>query len=415
MRIPPYEKSLMSKKDELYERSIVWCPKHMDDKRALSTHYGSMAKIWWKCVACDYEWTALSGDVFRKNRPSGCKKCKYVSNGKQRATPATVEASVFGAVGELADRNILPDMTDAEALATKRGSGKKKWWICTHSECNGYRWLQTPCTVVNGGHGCIMCKNRATGVRSSAPKSMAFSLYGYKDALSSRDIEYCISDAEAAEVACSSDKKQSFVCAVCRTKWTATPKNVLGRNETGCPSCSNGTGSVCESVLRNAIKYTDLDDTMRIEVDGGEWRPYDQPGRDLRFHFRFDARARVYGAFGDEPYRTFVVECDGKQHFKPVKFGGCPSDPDKQRHTDVRKMKWAFERDIPVIRVPAKIFYPKSPCYDPLWRERFSELCASAISWEPGRVVNGLKFPLFLYPGTYELYSGHVSSLEDAP
>jgi hypothetical protein len=245
------------------------------------------------------------------------------------------------------------------------------------------------------------------GLSKRIPKSITKSLFGQKNNLNDRDIFYSrLTDEEASKIAMNSQTKRWFTHRVCGTEWEARPANVCGKQQQGCPKC--GKLNVCENLVREALRGMALGDgVVVVGVDDSDWSPEDCV---YGHRYRFDIRVHVSIDGATEPVRFFLIEVDGPQHFEARCFDGAnPTNPDAQRHTDILKMQWAFERDIPVVRVPTAVVSFSSKAREVNWIERVRGVCIPAAKYE--QRVSGIKFPLFVYPGTEKLYSRHIDDI----
>lgn len=192
-------------------------------------------------------------------------------------------------------------------------------------------------------------------------------------------------------------------CLECRNIWTAEAYSVVG-NMRGCPVCNKP--GLTEKTVREAVCDMDLGD-IELVVDSGEWVPED--GVDGK-RYRFDIRANVFE--DDEPPRFFVVEVDGEQHFGPWNRDGPGKEHADRVRADVVKMAWAFERRIPIVRVPTSVVSWGSTESERDWVAKLEMLCREAVDWRPSEDESD--YPLIIYPGKEWMYAQHVEELEEA-
>lgn len=197
--------------------------------------------------------------------------------------------------------------------------------------------------------------------------------------------------------------KVPWICISCGGTWKAMTNDVCGKNKTGCPVC-NRPGDT-ERRVREALGEMDLG--VEVSVDAGEWTPPE--GGDGRRR-RFDIRVNVIAKGVRE--RFFIIEVDGEQHFGTTMFfGGVPTDHDAQVISDAEKMKWAFERGIPIVRIPTSVVAWGSAERDRDWVSKLEVECRKAA--ELCSTADDPSMPLFLYPGSGDKYARHVAALEN--
>lgn len=391
------ERSLFARKAELASRNIE-CMLSDADMRKTSSKT-RVFLVAWMCMACWHAWEALPHNVICG--ATGCPYCVHNPTdlcGDEDCT-ACVARSLFAHKDELATRKITCTLSDDQMLKTTQFSGGSCEWrcgVCMHT------W-DAPPDKVSRGNGCPYCYGCCPPCGSDecivcAPRS----LFAYKDDLKARSIESALDVLTMKRISGQQNlPKLPWRCIECDYVWTARANHVCGAAKSGCPVCKKPGDT--ETRVRGAVRAMDLGDVVTI-VNDGEWMP--PGGVDGNMRYRFDIHAKVYD---DERTRFFVVEVDGEQHFGPWNRDCVGEDHAARLRRDVEKMAWAFERGVPIVRVPTSVVAWGSTEREHDWIVKLTELCRAAAEW-----TGGDEMPLFLYPGKEWIYTEHISELYKA-
>lgn len=354
-------------------------------------------KVEWKCSDCAHRWQASGNSVVGRN--SGCPYCAGKSLcGKaecNRCFTRSICASERGSVLYAGEEN---------PLLISSHSHRKVKWKCDVPGCNHVFWAHPGyvchqqsrvCPYCNGkqlcgDHSCIRCTGRSI---SSSERGML--LYA--------------GETDPHKIFMRSGKDVKWKCddANCGHTWFASPHNVLGTGQKGCPYCGGqrlcGVQS-CISCTRRSLAgsahamrlYAGDENPLTISIGSNKilmWR-CDDP--DCAHTWQMSAHAlagcpvctssraerlvceylKSSGAkFSREwtnhscrdklPLRfdfhltkwhdcivSFILELDGLQHFKLLMHG--PSAFAINRAHDLHKMRWALKRGIPVVRLTSR-------------------------------------------------------------
>lgn len=134
--------------------------------------------------------------------------------------------------------------------------------------------------------------------------------------------------------------KMKFKHDFCETVFETTWDNFRSKN-TGCPVCSNQKSSV-EVEIEKILKKFKL-----------------RSGKDYISEARFDDCKHISNLYFDFyfPNRNIVLEYDGQQHYKPVRFGGISQEKaeenfNSQKMRDKIKKEYCKNNKIKLIRIP---------------------------------------------------------------
>ena len=358
--------------------------------------YGSAIKLTFRhqCTPERYHDFECKPNNFTNGR-----RCPYCSLPAKRLCgdkdcPVCTPRTLFGAKEVLGARAIGYAMDDASALKISRGSHAIIDWTCTKAGCGGV-WKSDPHLVLGGipPTGCTRCADKSRKIARRTPDSFEQSLESELPALAARVpplvFVSCEKDGDSlrpSDLCRQSNYYATWRCGRCNREWSQTINNVTG-NGRSCASCSlEASAQRVKSVLETAIAGGDIDD---FEI---EWRPKGEA-------FRFD-----FLVHGDGERRA-IVEVDGRQHFERWDFDASDEGLADRRRRDVAKMAWAIARGIPTVRVPtsAVSFDPRATD----WQAVLVNVVLVALVWTP----DSDEFPVFLYPGSGEVYAIHMNDL----
>lgn len=187
---------------------------------------GSGTKVWWRCTE-GHSWeVSTNGRLHLKSLTirSGCPICagKQVLAGFNDLATTHLETAAewdYSANGAL-----TPQCVTA-------GSGKRAWWVC--SDDDGHCWDAVVNCRALGGDGCPYCSGyRASpGVNDLATTHPEIAAQWDHDANG---------DLTPQSVSAGSNKLVHWGCSENALHlWIAKPVDRTGKNQTGCPYCSN--------------------------------------------------------------------------------------------------------------------------------------------------------------------------------
>lgn len=315
------------------------------------------------CLLCGHLFNARGNSVISLGRacPFCCynpmKICKKSEN-----CELCIERSVdsLDIVELLAKRFVEYDdaKNDIPACEISRSSHVKCWWKCTKPGCE-HSFDAAPADITRPettnaetsrtyhGTGCPYCCRKSekfcpveTGCASCVARSLA------SKALAEEIVDHAIpvtgplekdgTRRPLEETAQQCNKKCLFLCPDVpdHGEFSATSNAVVGSNGNGCPKCVNKSEDTMLTFLEKALS----------EIHGCTWKRQGQtPSSGTR---KFDMIIRFDNG------TTVVVEIDGAQHFKVVRFSRSkPSTPEVQRGVDVEKTLAAQKDGVSVVRI----------------------------------------------------------------
>jgi len=190
---------------------------------------GSTARVWWRCLACQFEWAT---PVYSRGRNgTGCPKCSYRRRGITRATPAPGES--FGDQFPDVAKEWHPTRNgDVKPTDVKPGSNKRRWWQC--GTC-GHEWEVEP-KDRRRGEQCPECAERQRNMTKSTPKPGRSLADLYPDIAAEWHPTKNV-PVTAADVNPGSKKNRWWRCRACGHDWETDPDHRTRRGD-GCPKCS---------------------------------------------------------------------------------------------------------------------------------------------------------------------------------
>lgn len=229
------------------------------------TYCGSMNKIPFRCKKCGTIWLAKPSNILYGKGCPGCKNKK--THDKFVEEMKLINDSVI-IVGKY--------IKDSSKI------------LCRCREC-GYEWHQTPNNLLTKKCGCPICAAK----KRNRENTLTHEEFMYKTIGKISPFIDIIGKYEK------SNKKILCKCKKCGYEWYQLPVNILHGNS--CPSCaSSKLEDLVKSVLdKNNVKYVE-----KVSSDIFPWIGKQH----LDFYL---------------PDNGLAIECQGEQHFKPVKhFGG---------------------------------------------------------------------------------------------
>jgi len=261
-------------------------------------HYSlSTEKNHFKCLICNTDWFANSTSTI--NGKSGCLKCKRDKKFKNQIK------KIFG--NKL---NIVSEYVDYVSDI------KVECQSCNH------RWISKPKYLI-AGYGCVKCGNIEKGKKHKKKHSTFINeidkIYGNKLSILE---EY--TDCR---------NRIRVKCNVCDYEWTPISRRLLYR---GCPKCNFSKGELLISSILNELqikfKPQYIFDGLKTDMNG---TPI------------FD-----FAIFDESNCIKYIIEYDGKQHFKPAKKWGGEKKFKRQQEIDKFKNNYCKINNIKIIRIP---------------------------------------------------------------
>jgi hypothetical protein len=174
--------------------------------KRLGEYINKNKKIPFQCLieSCSNIWSPIVADVLYND--AGCPKC----GGSKKLTNETVDARLYS--------------LNIKRLSNYINNKTKTPLQCLKENCN-HIWSPTISSVLNAGRGCPKC--------------------GGNTKLSNEIIDARLLETGRAIKRLGNyigiDTKINFECLIseCGFIWLATPYNVTGKKSTGCPKCSN--------------------------------------------------------------------------------------------------------------------------------------------------------------------------------
>ena len=227
----------------------------------IDNYIGSEIKIKFRCLKCKHEWDSKPSNILSGK---GCPNCS-----RKKTNEFFLE--------EL--KNINNDIIATESYIKDDVKMKFKCKKCQ------YEWYQTPNNILNRKCGCPICAIK----KINDSNTLSHSEFLSKKYLFNKDVEI-------TGIYIKNKFKLEVKCLTCGYEWKLLPSNILKGQ--GCPKCM-------ESHLEQSI-YSFLD-LKKIIYE--RQKKFDWLGRQsLDFYL---------------PDYNIAIECQGEQHFKPVKhFGG---------------------------------------------------------------------------------------------
>lgn len=272
--------------------------KKLSEKRndviSIETYINNNTKIKFKCLKCGHEWDSKPSNILSGK---GCPNCS-----RKKTNDAFLHEL------EKINNNIIalqPYVKDD----TKINFKCKK---CQHE------WYQTPNNILNKKCGCPVC---------AAKKINDKNTLSHSDFLSKKDSFN--KDIEIIGIYTKNYVKLDVKCLKCGYQWKMLSSNILKGQ--GCPICreSHLEKDVCFFLDRNNLNY--------IRQQRFDWLGM----KSLDFYL---------------PDYNISIECQGEQHFKPVKhFGGYNRYIDTINR-DLNKKKLCNDNGIEIVYVYDKKF-----------------------------------------------------------
>lgn len=290
------------------EISAQWHPTKNGTLTASDVVSGSHKKVWWKCnVESDHEWEA---QIRSRLVLSSCPCCSgrrvVLSNCLAKTHP-----NIAAQWHPTKNGNLTP-------YNTSYGSEKKVWWKC--DKFSDHEWQSTVSNRIKG-RGCSCCVSRTivpSNCLDTSYPGIAKEWHPFKN-----------NELTPHKVSKRATKKVWWQCTFGH-EWQANISDRTKSNGTGCPYCfdSHGEKEIKKCLEKNNIKYEFQKKFPNCKLK-----------RPLPFDFYL-------------PSYNILIEYDGEQHFKPIKYFGGVKKFNSLRKKDKIKNLFAQENGIYLLRIP---------------------------------------------------------------
>jgi hypothetical protein len=243
-------KSVAGASASLAERGIAYAESNIVSAR--QTFLQCNNKRIWTCTKpeCAHIFDAACNGVC-SGRPTGCPFCSNQKLCENADCMPCLSKSVAGAAALLSARSIVYAATNTVlARQTFLSSGHKRLWTCSKPDC-AHSWDAT-CSHVCGGdpRGCPFCSNPPNQLCKNADCVSCFlkSVAGASALLQERGIVYAATNTVSARqtfLQCNKNRIWTCTKPECAHSWNATCNDVCGKQQSGCPFCSNS--KLCEN------------------------------------------------------------------------------------------------------------------------------------------------------------------------
>ncbi len=248
-----------------HEEFIIKLQSKRNDIICEGTYCGSANKIPFKCKKCGTVWLAKPGDILYGKGCPGCKNRKTHDEFVKEMELVNNSVIIVG--------NYVKDSVKI---------------LCRCRDC-GYEWSQTPNNLLSKKCGCPVCAAK----KRNSDNTLTH------DEFMLKTIGKISPSVEILGKYEKSNKKILCRCKKCGYEWSQLPGNIL--HGYSCPSCTSSKleDAVKEVLNKNGIRYIE-----KASIDTFHWIG--------KQHIDFYL-----------PDYNIAIECQGEQHFKPVKhFGG---------------------------------------------------------------------------------------------
>ena len=273
-------------------------------------------KVWWKCdKEDDHEWEATA-----HSRVSGGHNCPCCSGRKSSLANCLATTHPNDAKQWHPTKNF--PLTPFDVVSGS--STKKIWWKCDKDHNHEYEATVHNKTKIYSQLGCPICfgqKVILSNCLATTHPEIAKKWHPTKNLpLTPFDVTF------------GSGKKVWWKCSNNHEWITSVGGLVRGINDggNGCPLCYDSNG---ENKIKNILDQINI--TYEIQKTFDDCKNT----KKLRFDFYL-------------PKYNVLIEYDGMQHFKPIKFfGGIKRFNDLNKHDNI-KNEYASKNNIPLLRIP---------------------------------------------------------------
>lgn len=254
-------------------------------------------KIECRCRICGFEWKRIPNDLLRG---FGCPKC----NNNIYYTPEQFKNEFYKINNKI---ELLTDFVN------------HKTPILCKCKIDGYEWNAYPYDLMNNRAGCRKCNGNALYTQES-----------FVDKLKSISPKILVTGKFI-----NNKTPLSLKCLDCDYEWEARPDNLLNER-CGCPQC-NKTKYKLEEIVKCFLDNNKISYKRDVRFD--DLRGVG--GKPLSYDFRLI----------DFPY---FIECQGQQHYEPVKLFGGEEQLKIQQEHDRRKRDYAINHNYKLLEIKRK-------------------------------------------------------------
>jgi hypothetical protein len=283
---------------------------------------GSMKKFWWKCGdASDHEWEASPNDRTRKNGNRGCPCC---------CGRKVVLSNCLATLSPEIAKQWHPIKNKLTPYQVSFSSHKKVWWlgIC------GHEWDATINTRTSGKNDCPYCRGLRVNMTNSLavifPK-IAAEWHLKKNGISTPN-DYSAHSGKLVWWQCNKGHEWSAKISY-RTQNKGNGEN--------CPICNESKGEI---KIREHLSRKNLIFTRQASFKSCTYK------RKLPFDFLIK---------NQKEENLFLIEYNGEQHYKPIKFAGKKWTNKKAidnfkliKLKDKIKKNWCVKNNIHLLIIP---------------------------------------------------------------
>lgn len=270
----------------------------------ISTYSG--IKLWWKCSICEYSWQT---DPHHRSNDRNCPKCNKV---------AKISLNEYLELAKLNNGEYLGIIINDDEIILDIPSRNicKSWWKCEKNHI-----FERACSSIKYQNvWCAECKK--------------YTIDDYILLASEKNGEYLgviqEDNTYLLEIPKNITYKSYWKCSKNHI-WEASFSNI--KRHSWCTLCINKTEDKLYNWLIN--NYEDYNIIYQYKID---WCKNDETGRYLPFDFLIS------------DYETnIIIELDGSQHFKYIKY--FDNDIKKGIERDIYKMKKCLENNYKIIRL----------------------------------------------------------------
>ena len=268
----------------------------------IGTYIKAKEKILCRCKIDGNEWYAFPGNLLKGQ---GCQKCWRITLSKLKTK--THEQFVKEMV--VKHPNIL-------VLGKYINNSTKIQCQC--NICNNI-WYTVPNNLLSAGEGCPCCGNLKSAYKRSKT---------HTDFINDMKILHPEIDVLGQYI--NAKNKILCCCKNCNHEWMVAPTNLLQGQ--GCPKCNKPKGEIKieDFLIKNNIDYITqytFDDLLGINLG------------QLSYDFYL-------------PKYNCLIEYQGGQHYKPIKFFGGIKQFNIQQEHDKRKYDYAQSHNINLLEIP---------------------------------------------------------------